>query len=172
MLRRQSHGTGRGQLPDPLSKKTDRSFLRKAAAAETGTQQGARRIMNAAENQTEAPEWAEARRDWRKQADEALAGVWEKARDAMPDQLTRADIYAPIHDLAGLAPVFEYHLVGNMARALMDRLRTGPDSLDEQMLLVVKTYLTAIEAVHKRDVRGEPDQEGEALLAKLASVGA
>ncbi len=128
--------------------------------------------MDAARDQAEAPEWAEARRDWRTQADEALAGLWDKARDALPGALTRQDVYAPVHDLAGLAPVFEYHLVGSMARALMERLRTGPDVIDEAMLLVVKTYLTAIEAVHKRDVRGEADAEGEALLAKLATIGA
>ena len=128
--------------------------------------------MDVAENQTEAPEWAEARRDWRAQADEAIAGVWEKARDAMPGDLAREDVYAPIHDLAGLAPVFEYHLVGSMARTLMERLHSGPEILDESMLLVVKTYLTAIDAVHKRDIRGEPDHEGEALLAKLATIGA
>lgn len=128
--------------------------------------------MDAALDQTEAPEWAEARRDWRKQADESFVGLWEKARDAAPGALTREDIYAPVHDLAGLAPVFEYHLVGTMARALMEKLREGPDMLDAGMLIVVKTYLTALETVHKRDLRGEPDGDGEALLARLASVGA
>lgn len=132
--------------------------------------------MDAAHDQSEAPaeapEWAEARRDWRAQADTSFADLWTKARDAQPGDLKREDIYAPVHDLAGLAPVFEYHLVGNMARALMERLRSGPDIIDETMLLVVKTYLTALEAIHKRDIRGEPDSEGEALLSKLASVGA
>lgn len=127
--------------------------------------------MDTAENQAEAPEWAEARSDWRKQADDALASLWAKTRDAVPGGLTRDEVYAPIHDLAGLAPVFEYHLVGSMARALMERLRSGPETLDEPMLLVVKTYLTAIDAVHKRDIRGAPDHEGEALLAKLATIG-
>ena len=123
-----------------------------------------------ADEPAEAPEWAEARRDWRAQADASLADLWEKARDAAAGDLKREDVYAPIHDLAGLAPVFQYNLVGNMARALMERLRGGPDVIDDQMLLVVKTYLTALDAVHKRDVRGEPDSEGSALLAKLASV--
>lgn len=129
-------------------------------------------MTDAAENQVEAPEWAQARSDWRTQADEALASLWEKARDAQPGELASSDIYAPVHDLAGLAPVFEYHLVGQMARALMERLRCGPDTLDDEALLVAKTYLTAMDAVHKRDLRGQPDHEGEALLAKLASIGA
>ena len=128
-------------------------------------------MTDAAENQAEAAEWAEARNDWRAQADEALTSLWEKARDASSGDLARNDIYAPVHDLAGLAPVFEYHLVGQMARALMERLRCGPDVLDDNALLVTKTYLTALDAVHKRDVRGEPDRDGEALLAKLASIG-
>lgn len=127
-------------------------------------------IMDAAHDQSEAPEWAEARRDWRAQADESLASLWTKVKDAEPGALAREDVYAPVHDLAGLAPVFEYHLVGNMARALMERLRLGPDRIDEAMLTVAKAYLTAIDAVHKRDVRGEPDADGEAMLAQLASV--
>ncbi len=126
--------------------------------------------MSAAVDTQESPEWAAARNDWREQADASLAGLQTALQTATPDSLDLETIYAPVHDLAGLAPVFEYHLLGSLARSLMEALRAGPNPLNEGMINACRAYVTAMSALHAKDVRGEVGAEGDAILAKLASV--
>lgn len=118
----------------------------------------------------ESPEWAAARNDWRAQADASLAGLQQVISTAQPGLVERQQIYAPVHDIAGLAPVFEYHLLGRIARSLMEGLRNRPDPLDAATIEICRTFITTMSALHARNVRGNPNSTGEALLAKLASL--
>ena len=127
--------------------------------------------MTTAEQIEEAPEWAAARNDWRAQADGALANLREALASAAPGALARETVYGPVHDMAGLAPVFQYELMGQAARSLMEKLRHGPDPLDAPAIEMAKAYVSALTALHAKDVRGPVGADGEALLAKLASAG-
>jgi hypothetical protein len=124
--------------------------------------------MSAALNIEESPEWAAARNDWRQQATDALNGLHIAVNGS--EAPSRETVYAPVHDIAGLAPVFEYHLLGRMARQLMDGLRGVADPLDERTVGICRTYITTMTALHGKDVRGEPDPSGEAMLTHLASL--
>lgn len=124
--------------------------------------------MSAALDVEESPEWAAARNDWRDQASESLSALHALVNAS--EAAAREAVYAPVHDLAGLAPVFEYHLLGRMARQLMNGLRSCPDPLDERTVGVCRTYITTMTALHVKDMRGEPDPSGEAMLTHLASL--
>ena len=128
--------------------------------------------MSAIANPMATPEWAQARADWRAQADASFAAMLARIDAAGPDDLDREDLYAPVHDIAGLAGVFEYLLLGKMARALMEMLRKGPDRLDASTLAVARTYTIAMTAIHARDLRGDSVKDGDAVLAELAAVSA
>jgi hypothetical protein len=75
-----------------------------------------------------------------------------------------------MHDMGGLAPVFDYILLGKMARALMEMLRQAPDPIDPSTRSVARTYLVAMSALHARDVRGPNGADGDAILAELAAI--
>ena len=117
-----------------------------------------------------SPEWESARADWYKQAEGELARVTKVLADAQPGTLERHFVYAPMHDIAGLAGVLGYPLLGKIARGLTENLRRGPDMLDDKMLNLAKAYLTTLSALHAKDVRGEGGDAGEAILAKLAAI--
>lgn len=117
-----------------------------------------------------SPEWESARADWWKQAEGELARVQKGVSEARPGSLERHFVYAPMHDVAGLAGVLGYPLLGKIARGLTENLRRGADPLDERMLNLVKAYLTTLSALHAKDVRGEGGEAGEAILAKLAAI--
>ncbi len=117
-----------------------------------------------------SPEWEAARADWWKQAEGELDRIQNAVNGSTPNSLSRELVYAPIHDVAGLAGVFDYHLLGKVARALMEMLRRAPDPLDDKMVEVCKAYLSTLVALHAKDVRGEGGPAGEAILAKLASI--
>ncbi|MBI1362029.1 MAG: hypothetical protein GC155_17270 [Alphaproteobacteria bacterium] len=126
--------------------------------------------MSASADPQATPEWEEARADWWKQAEGELARIQTAVNGSAPNSLARELVYAPIHDVAGLAGVFNYHLLGKVARSLMESLRRAPDPLDERMVQVCKAYLSTLVALHAKDVRGEGGPAGEAILAKLASI--
>jgi hypothetical protein len=126
--------------------------------------------LSAAADIQASPEWEAARQEWRAQADGELSRMQAAVLAAAPDQLAREVVYAPVHDIAGLAPVFDYMLLGKIARGLMEQLRQGPNPLDARMLAVCKAYLAAMSALHAKDVRGEAGPAGEAVLARLASI--
>ncbi|MEP7210135.1 MAG: hypothetical protein ABI740_04800 [Alphaproteobacteria bacterium] len=131
---------------------------------------GALKTMTATAEQPVSPEWEQARADWWKQAEGELSRIQKALAETAPGALSRDLVYAPIHDVAGIAGVFDYHLVGKVARGLMDTLRRAADPLDDKMVQVAKAYLTTLVALHARDVRGEGGPAGEAILAKLASI--
>lgn len=128
--------------------------------------------MSAAVDPTESPEWEAARTEWwrgaRVQLDELQAAV----NGATPGSLSLDTIYVPMHDMAGLAGVLGYPLLGKIARGLIETLRKGANPLDERMLTVAKAHLAALVALHAKDVRGEGGPAGVAVIAKLASIHA
>jgi hypothetical protein len=124
--------------------------------------------MNA--NPQVSPEWEQARADWYAQAAGEIARVQKLAAEAAPGELARETVYAPMHDVAGLAGALGYPLLGKIARGLTETLRKGANPLDERMLSVSRAYLAALAALHARDVRGEGGPAGEAILAKLAAI--
>jgi len=119
-----------------------------------------------------SPEWEAARADWWKQTDGELTRLQKIINEAQPDSLKLETIYAPMHDMAGLAGVLGYPLLGKIARGLIETLRKGADPLDARMLMVTKAYLTTLVTLHAKDMRGEGGSSGEAILAKLASIHA
>lgn len=128
--------------------------------------------MNLAADPQLSPEWESARADWWKTTEGELARLQAAVNNAKPGTLELASIYAPMHDMAGLAGVLGYPLLGKIARSLIETLRKGADPLDDKMLMVGKAYLAALVALHAKDVRGEGGPGGEAILAKLASIHA
>ncbi len=128
--------------------------------------------MSASADPTESPEWEAARAEWWNQAKTDLVRLQEAVNGATPGALKLETIYAPMHDMAGLAGVLGYPLLGKIARALIETLRKGANPLDDKMLMVAKAHLAALTALHAKDVRGEGGPSGLAVLAKLASVHA
>jgi hypothetical protein len=128
--------------------------------------------MSASTDPTLSPEWEAARRDWYDQARTQLNQLQTAVTGATPGSLALETIYAPMHDMAGLAGVFGYDLLGNIARALIETLRKGANPLDEKMLMVARAHLAALVALHAKDVRGAGGPQGLAILAKLASIHA
>lgn len=128
--------------------------------------------MSAAADPTLSPEWEQARLDWWTQAAQDLARLQGSVNDAQPGELKLETLYLPMHDMAGLAGVLGYPLLGKIARGLIETLRRGADPLDARMLMTAKAYLAALVALHAKDVRGEGGTSGEAILAKLASIQA
>jgi hypothetical protein len=128
--------------------------------------------MSASADPTESPEWEAARAEWWNQTRTELARLQEAVNGATPGSLMLETIYAPMHDMAGLAGVLGYPLLGKIARGLIETLRKGANPLDDKMLMVAKAHLAALTALHAKDVRGEGGPSGVAVLAKLASIHA
>ena len=128
--------------------------------------------MSAAVDPTESPEWEAARAEWWNQAKTQLAELQDAVNGAAPGALKLETIYAPMHDMAGLAGVLGYPLLGKIARALIETLRKGANPLDDKMLMVAKAHLAALVALHAKDVRGDGGPAGVAVLSKLASIHA
>ncbi len=126
--------------------------------------------MSAMADPQASPEWEAARMDWWKQAQGEITKLHKAVSEATPGNLSRSVVYAPVHDLAGLAGVFGYDLIGKIARSMMEALRRGPDPIDERMLTVCRAYIAALSALHAKDVRGAGGASGDAILAKLASI--
>jgi hypothetical protein len=126
--------------------------------------------MSAAADPMASPEWESARADWYAMAAAEIARVSGDALSSSPDKLARESVYAPVHDIAGLAGVFGYTLIGKIARGLMEVFRHGQDPLDEKTLRLARAYMMALSALHAKDMRGEGGAAGEAILAKLASI--
>ena len=128
--------------------------------------------MSVSVDLTESPEWEAARAEWWQGAQGELASLQKTVMEAAPGTLKLETIYAPMHDMAGLAGVLGYPLLGKIARGLIETLRKGADPLDDRMLTVAKAHLAALVALHAKDVRGEGGSAGVAVLAKLASIHA
>jgi len=128
--------------------------------------------MSAAVDPTVSPEWEQARAEWWSQTKGELARLQDAVNGATPGSLKLETIYAPMHDMAGLAGVLGYPLLGKIARALIETLRKGANPLDDKMLMVAKAHLAALTALHAKDVRGEGGAAGVAVMAKLASIHA
>lgn len=126
--------------------------------------------MSATADPTLSPEWEQARAEWWSQAEHDLARLQSSVNAAQPGELPVEALYVPMHDMAGLAGVLGYPLLGKVARGLLESLRRGADPLDARMLMTAKAYLAALTALHAKDVRGEGGASGEAILAKLASI--
>jgi hypothetical protein len=126
--------------------------------------------MSASADPTQTPEWEAARLEWWQQAKGELERLQQAVSGATSGSLKLETIYAPMHDMAGLAGVLGYPLLGKIARALIETLRKGANPLDEKMLMVSKAHLAALVALHAKDVRGDGGQAGVAVLAKLASI--
>ena len=126
--------------------------------------------MSASADPTQTPEWEAARAEWWQTAQGELARLQKTVNEAQPGTLKLETIYAPMHDMAGLAGVLGYPLLGKIARALIETLRKGANPLDERMLMISKAHLAALVALHAKDVRGDGGQAGVAVLAKLASI--
>lgn len=128
--------------------------------------------MSASTDPMQSPEWEAARVEWYEQARTQLGGLQQSVNAATSGSLALETIYAPMHDMAGLAGVFGYDLLGKIARGLIETLRKGANPLDDRMLMVAKAHLAALVALHAKDVRGEGGPQGMAILAKLASIHA
>jgi hypothetical protein len=128
--------------------------------------------MSASADLTESPEWESARAEWWQTTQGELARLQKTVNEAAPGALKLETIYAPMHDMAGLAGVLGYPLLGKIARALIETLRKGANPLDDRMLMVAKAHLAALVALHAKDVRGDGGPAGVAVLAKLASIHA
>ena len=128
--------------------------------------------MSASADPMQSPEWEAARKEWYEQARTQLDGLQQAVNAAIPGKLALETIYAPMHDMAGLAGVFGYELLGKISRTLIETLRKGVSPLDDRMLMVAKAHLAALVALHAKDVRGEGGPQGLAILAKLASIHA
>ena len=128
--------------------------------------------MSASADLTESPEWESARAEWWQGSQVELAALQKTVMEAAPGTLKLETIYAPMHDMAGLAGVLGYPLLGKVARGLIETLRKGANPLDEKMLMCAKAHLAALVALHAKDVRGEGGPAGVAVLAKLASIHA
>lgn len=128
--------------------------------------------MSASTDPTMSPEWEQARAEWYGQTKTELQRLQDAVNGAVPGSLQLETIYAPMHDMAGLAGVLGYPLLGKIARALIETLRKGANPLDDKMLMVAKAHLAALVALHAKDVRGEGGPAGVAVLAKLASIHA
>lgn len=126
--------------------------------------------MSASTDPMQSPEWEAARQDWYNQTGNQLNHLQQTVNGATPGSLALETIYAPMHDMAGLAGVFGYDLLGKIARALIETLRKGANPLDDRMLMVAKAHLAALVALHAKDVRGEGGPQGLAILSKLASI--
>jgi len=119
-----------------------------------------------------SPEWEQARAEWYGQTKADLQRLQDAVNGATSGSLPLDAIYAPMHDMAGLAGVLGYPLLGNIARGMIETLRKGANPLDDRMLMVAKAHLAALVALHAKDVRGEGGPAGVAVLAKLASIHA
>jgi hypothetical protein len=128
--------------------------------------------MSASTDPTQSPEWEAARQEWYTQIQGQLNTLQQEVNSATPGSLALETIYGPMHDMAGLAGVFGYHLLGKIARGLIETLRKGANPLDDKMLMVAKANIAALVALHAKDVRGEGGPQGLAILAKLASIHA
>jgi len=128
--------------------------------------------MSASIDPTASPEWEQARAEWYGQTKIELQRLQDTVNGAAPGSLNLDTIYAPMHDMAGLAGVLGYPLLGKIARALIETLRKGANPLDDRMLMVAKAHLAALVALHAKDVRGEGGPAGVAVMAKLASIHA
>ena len=128
--------------------------------------------MSASTDPTLSPEWETARLEWYAQIQSQLDTLQKAVNGATPGSLALETIYGPMHDMAGLAGVFGYELLGKIARGLIETLRKGANPLDDKMLMVAKAHLAALAALHAKDVRGEGGPQGLAILAKLASIHA
>jgi len=128
--------------------------------------------MSASTDPMQSPEWETARREWYDQARTHLNSLQQAVNGAVPGSLALETIYGPMHDMAGLAGVFGYDMLGKISRSLIETLRKGANPLDEHMLMIARAHLTALVALHARDVRGDGGPQGLAILAKLASIHA
>jgi len=126
--------------------------------------------MSAVADPMASPEWEAARSDWYAMAAAEIARVSRELDKALPGTLSRDGVYAPVHDIAGLAGVFGYTLIGKIARGMMEVFRHGQNPLDEKTLRLARAYMMALSALHAKDMRGEGGAAGEAILAKLASI--
>ena len=137
-----------------------------------GSMVEAGRTMSASTDPMQSPEWEAARHDWYEQARTQLDTLQQAVNGATPGSLALETIYAPMHDMAGLAGVFGYDMLGRISRSLIETLRKGANPLDARMLMIAKAHLAALAALHARDVRGDGGPQGLTILTKLASIHA
>ena len=137
-----------------------------------GSMVEAGRTMSASTDPMQSPEWEAARHDWYEQSRTQLDTLQQAVNGATPGSLALETIYAPMHDMAGLAGVFGYDMLGKISRSLIETLRKGANPLDARMLMIAKAHLVALAALHARDVRGDGGPQGLTILTKLASIHA
>jgi len=103
-----------------------------------------------------------ARAQWWAQVNGQLETLQQAVNGEMPGSLALETIYAPMHDMAGLAGVLGYPLLGKIARGLIETLRKVGDPLHDKMLMIARAHLAALVALHAKDVRGDGGPQGVA----------
>ena len=85
------------------------------------------------------------------------------------EPLEPSEIYSPIHDCKGQAPLFGFELTGQIAGDLCMILRACNGRLDASCRSVVTRYVDAILYCLERTISGRGGDAGKALRRKLAA---
>ena len=91
--------------------------------------------MSASVDPTQSPEWEAARQDWYNMAKAQLDQLQQTVNAATPGSLALETIYAPMHDMAGLAGVFGYNLLLSHTRRMTTELENYASSLADRLEL-------------------------------------
>ena len=105
--------------------------------------------------------------EWLLAALEQIGCVRELLRSDEP--LEPSEIYSPIHDCKGQAPLFGFELTGQIAGDLCMILRACNGRLDASCRSVVTRYVDAILYCLERTISGRGGDAGKALRRKLAA---
>lgn len=81
-------------------------------------------------------------------------------------------IFGVMHDLKGQGGSFGYDLLTSIAGSLCEYVRDVSGSLDEPYLKVISAHFAAIDFVIDKNIRGDGDDVGKQLLAKLDELKA
>ncbi len=105
--------------------------------------------------------------EWLLAAREQIGCVRELLRSNEP--LEPSEIYSPIHDCKGQAPLFGFELTGQIAGDLCMILRACNGSLTTCCRPVVARYVDAIHYCLERTISGRGGDAGKALRRKLTA---
>ena len=91
---------------------------------------------------------------------------------AKADPASRALLLRTAHDIKGLAATFDFSLMGRVADCLTRLLGEAPEGVLLPMKLV-DAHITAMQVIHRKNIRGSDDKVALALIAELdEQVGA
>jgi chemotaxis protein histidine kinase CheA len=90
-----------------------------------------------------------------------------RARETLPDNSEAiGEIFGISHNIKGQGGSFGYQLVTDIGESLCDFIRDGAPATDAR-LKVIEAHLGALEFVVERQIKGDGEQSGRALLDKL-----